>query len=66
MTLKTIFFCDFFSFFYAPLSIGWVLVQTSARTSGLLFRFVFIFCLVFLYLQLTALTSRPWTSGLVV
>jgi hypothetical protein len=60
------FCCDFSSFFYTPLSVGRLLVQTSAWTGGSLFRFVFIFRLVFSYLQLTTLTSRPWTSGLVV
>jgi hypothetical protein len=65
-TSNTAFFCDLFSFFYAPLFISWLLVRTSAWTGGLLFGFVFISCLVFSYLQLTTLTSRPWTSGLVI
>jgi hypothetical protein len=39
-------FRTFFSFFYAPFSIAWFLVQMSAVTAGgSLFRFFFIFCL---------------------
>src|SRR6266850_3724019 len=57
--IEDLFFCDFFSFFYTPLSVvsGWLLVQTSAWTGGSLFRVVFIFRL-FSYLQITTLPQR--------